>query len=104
MSGNEKRALTPRLRFPEFRGTEGWVKRELGEFITERIQPAKKDVPLYSLTINLNISRYVSTAVAEEEINLEAVHGKLTSLDEKIKMATERHNEFLKELGLPLLP
>lgn len=53
---------------------------------------------------NLNISRYVSTAEAEEEIALAAVHAELVSLDKEIKMATEQHNEFLKELGLPLLP
>lgn len=53
---------------------------------------------------NLNISRYVSTAEAEEEIDVAAVHSELVLLDQKIKTATERHNEFLKELGLPLLP
>lgn len=52
---------------------------------------------------NLNISRYVSTAEAEEEIDLAAVHAELVSLDKKIKKATKQHNEFLKELGLPLL-
>lgn len=53
---------------------------------------------------NLNISRYVSTAVADEEIGLSAVHAELVALDQKIKTATDKHNEFLKELGLPLLP
>ena len=53
---------------------------------------------------NLNISRYVSTAEAEEEIDLGAVNLELVSLEQKISAATKRHNEFLKELGLPLLP
>ena len=53
---------------------------------------------------NLNISRYISTAIAEEEIDLEAVNKELVSLDQKVKEATRKHNEFLKELGLPLLP
>ncbi|WP_137936504.1 type I restriction-modification system subunit M [Chitinivorax sp. B] len=53
---------------------------------------------------NLNISRYVSTAEAEEEVDLQAVHAELVALDERIKTATKRHNAFLKELGLPLLP
>jgi len=53
---------------------------------------------------NLNISRYVSTAEAEEEIDLAAAHAELVSLDQKIQTATEQHNEFLEELGLPLLP
>lgn len=53
---------------------------------------------------NLNISRYVSTAEAEAEIDLAAVHAELTALDEKIRAATEKHNAFLEELGLPPLP
>ena len=53
---------------------------------------------------NLNISRYISTAVAEEEIDLAAVHADLVAAEEKIAEATQKHNEFLKELGLPLLP
>jgi type I restriction enzyme M protein len=53
---------------------------------------------------NLNISRYVSTATAEEEIDLAAVHAKLTALEEKIAAATNEHNRFLSELRLPPLP
>lgn len=53
---------------------------------------------------NLNISRYISTAVGAAEIDLKAVHAELLSLDQKIKESTAQHNEFLKELGLPLLP
>ncbi len=49
---------------------------------------------------NLNISRYVSTAKAEEKINLKEVHKKLRDLDKKAKGAAKKHNEFLKELGL----
>ncbi len=52
---------------------------------------------------NLNISRYVSTAVGEEQIDLEAVHQKLVEINKDIADATNRHNSFLKELGLPLL-
>jgi type I restriction enzyme M protein len=53
---------------------------------------------------NLNISRYISTAVTEQEIDLSVVNAELVSLEKKIKAATEKHNAFLKELGLPLLP
>ena len=53
---------------------------------------------------NLNISRYVSTAEAEEEIDLAAVHAELVSLEQKRKAALDKHNAFLKELGLPPLP
>jgi type I restriction enzyme M protein len=53
---------------------------------------------------NLNISRYISTAKPEEEIDLKAVHTELAALEKQINEATEKHNGFLKELGLPLLP
>ena len=53
---------------------------------------------------NLNISRYISTAVGEEEIDLSATHGELVSIEATIKQATAKHNEFLKELGQSPLP
>ena len=53
---------------------------------------------------NLNISRYVSTAESEPEIDLSATHKDLVEIEKKIQDATARHNEFLKELGLPILP
>lgn len=52
---------------------------------------------------NLNISRYVSTATSEEEIDLAAVHQRLVAINEKIAIASAAHNEYLKELGLPPL-
>jgi len=53
---------------------------------------------------NLNISRYISTAVGEEEIDLEATHARLVQIENAILAATAKHNEFLKELGIPPLP
>ena len=53
---------------------------------------------------NLNISRYISTAKPEEQIDLSGVHKELVTLEKQIKEATDKHNGFLKELGLPLLP
>jgi type I restriction enzyme M protein len=53
---------------------------------------------------NLNISRYISTAVAEMEIDLSEVNAELVSVEKDITAATKKHNAFLKELGLPLLP
>jgi len=52
---------------------------------------------------NLNISRYVSTSFDEIQIDLKAVNLKLTSINESIKTNTDKHNEFLKELGLPTI-
>lgn len=52
---------------------------------------------------NLNISRYISTANAETEIDLQAVNEELVTLGKKIEVARDKHNMFLKELGLPLI-
>lgn len=53
---------------------------------------------------NLNISRYVSTSVHEAEIDLLATHLELEAIEKTIRQATAKHNEFLRELGLPALP
>jgi type I restriction enzyme M protein len=53
---------------------------------------------------NLNISRYVSTAVGEAEIDLDEVHAKLVKAEQAIADAKKRHNSFLEELGLKPLP
>ncbi|WP_024668149.1 type I restriction-modification system subunit M [Pseudomonas syringae] len=52
---------------------------------------------------NLNISRYIGTASVEQEVELNAVNAELVALEESIKEARDKHNAFLKELGLPLL-
>jgi type I restriction enzyme M protein len=49
---------------------------------------------------NLNISRYVSTSLDEIQIDLKDVNNKLISINESIKTNTDKHNEYLKELGL----
>ena len=53
---------------------------------------------------NLNISRYVSTAEAEKEVDLKAVHAELEATELQINAAKRRHNAFLLELGLAPLP
>ena len=52
---------------------------------------------------NLNITRYISTQQTEEPIDLQAVNADLVALTRNIEEAREKHNAFLKELGLPLL-
>jgi len=49
---------------------------------------------------NLNISRYVSTAKAEEKIDLQEVNETLKKIEKKASKSLNEHNEFLKELGL----
>ena len=53
---------------------------------------------------SLNISRYVSTAIDEVAIDLSATHKELIEIEKQIREATAKHNAFLEELGLPLLP
>lgn len=53
---------------------------------------------------NLNISRYVSTAASDTDVDVNDVNRQLVTVDRKIRSATKRHNEFLKALRLPLLP
>lgn len=50
---------------------------------------------------NLNISRYVSTSLEEEKINLKDVNKQLVKLEKQAKAAAKKHNKYLKELGLP---
>lgn len=52
---------------------------------------------------NLNISRYVSTSLDEEIIDLKVVNKKLVDLDKDINKARETHNKYLTELGLPTI-
>jgi len=53
---------------------------------------------------NLNISRYINTAVGEAEIDLTATHEQLVAIEKEIAEAKDKHNAFLKELGLKPLP
>ncbi|HHT51883.1 MAG TPA: N-6 DNA methylase, partial [Bacteroidales bacterium] len=50
---------------------------------------------------NLNISRYVSTAIEEPPVDLNAVNTKLIELNQQIQSTTAKHNQYLNELGLP---
>lgn len=53
---------------------------------------------------NLNISRYISTTEPEVPIDLDATHKELVDVEGQIKTLTDKHNAFLRELGLSLLP
>ena len=50
---------------------------------------------------NLNISRYVSTAEPEPEIDLAAVHAQLVDIEKRIEEAARAHNQYLQQLKLP---
>ncbi|ANH95980.1 type I restriction-modification system subunit M [Pseudomonas koreensis] len=73
----------------------------------------RQEVPRYARRVemqeiekngyNLNISRYISTASVEQGIELKAVSDELVALEATIKKTRDKHNAFLKELGLPPL-
>lgn len=53
---------------------------------------------------NLNITRYVSIAKEETQVDLAENHEELVEIESRIRKAAKEHNGFLKELGLPPLP
>ena len=53
---------------------------------------------------NLNISRYISTPVGEAEIDLDQTYQSLVEIEKAIAVAKDKHNAFLRELGLKPLP
>ena len=53
---------------------------------------------------NLNISRYVSTSKEEVHIDLQVVNEQLVKIEAAARQALNKHNGFLRELGLPTMP
>jgi type I restriction enzyme M protein len=82
--------------------------------IIETYQKRPKEVERYARRVemkeivendyNLNISRYVSTAEDETEVDLGATHADLVRIEDELRRATSEHNRFLNELGLAPLP
>ena len=52
MKNDDKRSLTPKLRFPEFRKGKAWEQRQAGELFTNRIEHGEDGLPSYSITID----------------------------------------------------
>ncbi len=53
---------------------------------------------------NLNISRYVSTAKPKPIVDLDKVNSELDDFEKDIRKFEDKHNTYLTELGLKLLP
>ena len=73
----------------------------------ERIERYSRRVEMAEIEkndFNLNISRYISTAVGEAEIDLDKTHQELVEIEQAIAAAKDKHNAFLRELGLKPLP
>ena len=52
MAKDEKRTLTPRLRFPAFRKARAWEQKQAGELFTNRIEHGEDGLPIYSVTMD----------------------------------------------------
>ena len=75
---------------------ETYKYRAEDERYARRVQMAEIEANGY----NLNISRYVSTAVEEARIDLSEVHRQLAENKAALAEAEAVHNAFLRELGL----
>jgi type I restriction enzyme M protein len=90
------------------------LKPEHIDKIVETYQYRKEDDKKYSRRVsmeeiekngfNLNISRYVSTAADDEIVDLAEVKNNLDKIEDDIYKVKTKHNQFLRELGLPELP
>jgi type I restriction enzyme S subunit len=49
MKDHDTTGLVPKLRFPEFRGAEGWTNKQLGELFSDRQEAGHSGLPLLSL-------------------------------------------------------
>ena len=93
---------------------QNYLSDEHIEKIVETYQQRPESVERYARRVeideieandwNLNISRYVSTAEPEVEIDLSVTHKELVDIEKEIQESMAKHNAFLKELGLPPLP
>ncbi len=93
---------------------QNYLSKEHIQKIIETYQDRPESVERYARRVelneikangyNLNITRYVSTAKPEVQINLSAVHKELIEIERQIQESTAKHNMFLKELGLSPLP
>lgn len=83
------------------------IKKIIDTYINRPEEPIERYARRVSMEeiekndFNLNISRYVSTAIAEKKIDLEEVHQSLTDIEKSATKARDEHNKFLKDLGLP---
>ena len=93
---------------------QNYLKPEHIEKIIDTYRERPKEIDRYARRVemdeieghdyNLNISRYVSTVEPEKQIDLSEVHQDLVDIEREIREATEKHNDYLKQLGLPGLP
>ena len=71
----------------------GRVKIEVGDLISGRV-----------VSVGRTTAFITVGAKGEAEIDLATAHRDLVKIEQEIQVATRKHNEFLKELGLSLIP
>lgn len=104
--GYEKGKRQNRLRDGEEKDEPNDIRKiiETYQYRPEKIERYARRVSMVEIEqndFNLNISRYVGITKEEETINLQKVHDQLINIEKKAKEAKDKHNQFLKELGLP---
>lgn len=55
MSTEEKTKLVPKLRFPEFRGMDGWALNVIGDYLDESRVPSSLNDPSKRITVRLHL-------------------------------------------------
>lgn len=103
--GYEKGKRQNRLRDGEEKDEPNDIRKiiETYQYRPEKIERYARRVSMSEIEqndFNLNISRYVSITQEEETIDLKKVNAQLIDIEKKAKEARDKHNEFLKELGL----
>ena len=69
-----------------------------------RVSPTVTEPKALTTTSAPTVIPQSSTAEAEPEIDLVAVHGDLVQIERELAAAKAKHNAFLVELGLAPLP
>jgi len=67
------------------------------------VSPIRMEQTMAPLFLDFDQRRKIEE-VGEAEIDLEANHRELVEIEKAIAAAKEKHNDFLKELGLSPLP
>lgn len=104
--GYEKGKRQNRLRDGEEKDEPNDIRKiiETYQYRPEKIERYARRVSMAEIEqndFNLNISRYVSITQDEETVDLKKVNDQLVDIEKKAKEARDKHNAFLKELGLP---
>ena len=103
-------ALTPKLRFPEFRSAPGWVKTPLGDFLSESRLPGSKGNVAKKITVKLwGNGVFEKNEAAQGSINTQYfrrkagqfIYSKLDFLNQAFGIIPPSLNNFESTVDLP---